>query len=713
MSTMDPTAPATVTTATAPIEEPQSNGSAAAVEQDAAPSEAPTALEEFAETDLEVVAPAVPNADPTLDGDLDESALIGLGVEAPPAPAAVAKRLVRGRYRSTGANVRVELRVDIDGPRAMKRVSADYYSVSGGTVTYVASMRLDAPTIAVTPTMVTIKGTGIYSASVTAPKVKITIPRVPKTSPPAAATLRHYTPSGAPAATFVCPFVSARFRQVLLEEDYQKGVTPFVSYDTGSLPSGGPGRVLDIRRAYAEAGIDMQATGMTNEVNAGSAGASWSDAELHAAMQAHFSRWVNRPQWAVWLLHARLHDLGTGLLGIMFDQQGRQRQGAAVFYEGLAGSTPDALRLQLYTCVHELGHCFNLLHSWQKGLATPPAPNRPGSLSWMNYPWRFPTGPADFFARFPFHFDDLEVIHLRHAFRDDVIMGGSPFAVGSALDASGWSDPEADESGLRLRLAAPRAFPYGAPVSVDLELYGTTEAGREVPVTIGPRPGLVDIAIRKPGGQMVVFDPLLHHCRRGDTVTLRAGDEPVRDSAFIHYGADGFVFDQPGIYRLRARYGAPDGSLVLSNTFDVLVQGPASAADNQVAELIFGDEQGALLSLVGSDALERGNEALQEIIERHPDHPVAAYARIVRGTNLAREFKRVEPDGSVTVRSPQPEEAMRLLDGVIEVDALRGVEPPAAAVRLTELGTKPEIPSYVDAFVRARKQEIAHEVAQA
>jgi hypothetical protein len=334
----------------------------------------------------------------------------------------------------------------------------------------------------------------------------------------------------------------------------------------------------------------------------------------------------------------------------------------------------------------------------------------------MNYPWNFPTGPADFFNQFPFAFDKLELVHIRHAFRDAVIMGGNPFATGAGLDRdAGWSDPEADESGLRLEISAPRAFPYGAPVSVDIALHGTTERGRMVPVTLGPRPGIVDIAIRKPGGQTLVFDPLLHHCRRGETRIVRAGDEPVRDSAFIHYGTDGFAFDQPGMYRLRARYGAADGSLVLSNVLDILVHSPVSADDNAVAELIFGDEQGALLSLMGSDdpRLARGNDALQEIIERYPDHQVAACARVVRGTNLAREFKLVDASGEVSVRAPQTKEAVKLLDGVIEVDALRRAEEPAAmALQLTEMGTKPEIPSTVDVFLRARKAEIATEVAE-
>jgi hypothetical protein len=722
MSDVDPTAQAQGL-GSATLDEPPSNGHGE-IELSAPPRE----VSEPSDVAEEAEAIAVEVADePTAAGDLDDSALIGLGVRAAAPLPQIAKRRVRGRYRSVGTGFQVELRVDVDGPRPMKRVSADYYSVSGGTTTYFGSMRVDVAAVTIGPALVTITGTGRYTFAAGAPKVKVTIPRVAVFNNPAAATLRHFTTGGAPAAVYVCRFQSVGLRSVLLEEDVQQGVTRFPSYNTGSLPSGGPARTLSTVSAYAEAGVQMLSTGMSNTVATADAGAnaSWSDAELHAAMQKHFSKWQDLPQWAVWLLHARLHDIGPNLYGIMFDQQGRQRQGCAVFYESLAGTSADRLRLQLYTCVHELGHCFNLLHSWQKSFADPPVPNRPASPSWMNYPWNFPGGPAAFWAAFAFQFDDPEVIHIRHAFRDDVIMGGNPFTVGSALENDpGWRDPEVDDSGLRLELSAPRAMPYGVPVAVDLALRVTSERARQVPPILGPRPGLVDIAIRTPGGRAIVFEPLLQHCLGGEeTVTLRAGDEPVRDSAFIHYGKGGFTFDQPGMYRLRARYAAPDGSLVVSDVVELLVQAPVSQADNEVAELIFGDEQGTLLSLVGSDApeLQRGNDALQEIVDRHGKHPAAAVARVVLGTNAAREFKHVEVDGSVSVREPQPEEAASLLGATLQVDALREAASGAedemearslAAAELPLIGTKKAVPSYVDAYLRSRRHEIVTEVVE-
>jgi hypothetical protein len=75
------------------------------------------------------------------------------------------------------------------------------------------------------------------------------------------------------------------------------------------------------------------------------------------------------------------------------------------------------------------------------------------------------------------------------------------------------------------------------------------------------------------------------------------------------------------------------------------VRYPATPEDNDVAELMIGEEQGQLLALRGSDdeTLRGGNKALDEVIEKHAEHPLATYARYVKGVNAARTFKTIEP----------------------------------------------------------------------
>ncbi|HET7234795.1 MAG TPA: hypothetical protein VFJ16_32575, partial [Longimicrobium sp.] len=593
----------------------------------------------------------------------------GAAALAPPVvpPPPVAVRLVSGLYRSAGAQ-QLELRVDVDGRRPTGRVSGDFFHLSGATLDYTGSFVVHTPTISVRPNSVTVEGTGAFSTPVVSRRVRVTIPRTPVFAPPGAATVQFLSATGGVGATYVCAYQKPFFRSVQIEEDRVPGVTPFASYNTGSLASPPPPRSLSVMAAYAEAGIEMLPAGVRNVVPMAGVGASWSDAELHAAMVANFSLWKNVAQWKVWLFTAWLHDLGPGLLGIMFDQQGPQRQGCAVFHAGMAGTSPDRQRTQLYTCVHELGHCFNLYHSWQKQFMQPPQPSRPNSMSWMNYPWRFPGGEATFWSGFPFQFDDPELVHLRHGFRRSVIMGGDPFGAGAALEAGElFEHPLQDDSGLALELRGRGTFMLGEPVRAEIKLSALDLRGKTVNANLHPDFGFVQVGVRHPSGRVLLFRPMLEHCVIPATTELSPARPAVYESVNLAYGRDGLYFDAPGVYQLRAVYHAPDGSRVVSNTLPVRVRSPLSTADDEVAGLMLGEEQGALLYLHGSDSpsLRGGNDALQEVIERHGSHPLAVYARLARGANAARQFKHIGDDGRVHARQPDHPAAISDLETAV------------------------------------------------
>jgi hypothetical protein len=330
----------------------------------------------------------------------------------------------------------------------------------------------------------------------------------------------------------------------------------------------------------------------------------------------------------------------------------------------------------------------------------------------MNYPNRFPGGPRAYWSRFAFEFDDVEIVHLRHAFRDNVIMGGSPFGSSSAPRAERW-DVEPQDAGLRLKLLAPKALAQGFPVTVGLELSTRARADRVVPRVLGPRPSTVDIAIRDPAGNEFPFVPLLHHCRREQPVSLRPGGPPLRDYAFIHYGKYGFVFDDPGLYWVRARYTAADGSLVLSDEVSIRVTAPASPVEGAVAKLVVGNHQvGKLMSLMGSGArdLEDGNDTLRTIIGRYPTHPMADIARVILGANLARGFRLLAPDGSVSRRrAPDIEGAASLVRSVVEVGPLpraRDARATDGAGPSAELRVRRHVAPAVRAFVNSRRNDV-------
>lgn len=596
-------------------------------------------------------------------------------IHVPIQPVFTRKNTVSGRYRSGEMSFQLELRVDVDGSRPLNCVSGDFYQVTGSTISYFGSFTVNSISLVVTPSQVTIQGQGNFTFNASCPVIKVTIPRTRLFSERAPATVTWFSTTGAPGATYICPFNSIFFRTIQYEQDSVSDVTTpvFVSYDCGLLPSGGPTRILSVQAAYAEAGIEMQVSGIWNVIPADSgADVRWSDSELHAAMVKQFSIWEDTPQWKVWLLAAQLHEEGPGLYGIMFDQEGKQRQGCAVFHHGIGGITPDKLRLQLYTYVHELGHCFNMLHSWQKKFSQPPSPNRPDAKSWMNYPWKYPGGPDAFWSAFAFQFDDLELAHLRHAFRNNIIMGGNDFIIGSAVeDPEAFSKPLVDNSGLKLELR-PRnkvdRFLLGEPVVVEIKLSTTDLRGVKVHSNLHPKQGFVQVAIQNPGGKVMVYEPLIEQCIAPDIMTLTADKPSIYESAFISYGKGGFYFNQPGLYKLRAMYYSLDGSLVVSDTLNIRVQSPHNSTDEEVADLFLGKEQGALLYLLGSDSklLKNGNIAFEKVINEYDEHELAVYAKLVKGFNDGRAFKSITNKKELTVRPPMYDKAIAELSDVVD-----------------------------------------------
>lgn len=626
-------------------------------------------LEDVAEIEsYEADSLATPSVTPGLEEAYDPGAASGEAGAAASIRSGIRMRTVSGRYRSPRQSWQLELRVDMDGYWPMRRISGDFFQITGSTVSYYGSFMVDAVSMDLSTKWVILTGEARTTWKTSYNRVRLTIPRRPIHLPAAPASVKWLTAGGKSGSHYTCQFESRYFRTLELEEDREEEVTPFLSYDTGSLASGGPARSLSIVGAYAEAGIEVRTAGAPNLVPT-APGSTWSNAELHHAMVSHFSLWKDLPQWKVWLLHGWRHDSPT-TAGIMFDQEGQQRQGAAAFYHRIAGDSPEALRLQLYVCVHELGHCFNLLHAFQKQYSNPPSPYRPEALSWMNYPQYYPDGPSAYWNGFPFAFDELEVIHLRHASRNDIIMGGNPFGIGASLeDPAAFVDLVEDNSGLRLELESPPSFAYGEPVVVEVKLYLDGQRRRQIHQELHPKFGFVQIAVQKPSGELDVYKPLMEHCVTLDAATLDENTPSMYESAYIGYDKErGHLFDQPGQYRLRAIYYGLDGSIILSKILPLRVRPPVSAEDEKVAELLLGEEQGTLLFLLGSDSdyLKSGNEALSQVLAEHPDHRLAVYARLVKGMNAAREFKVLTPDSQVRVREPVPAEAVSQLSAVVE-----------------------------------------------
>ncbi|GLF99598.1 hypothetical protein [Streptomyces yaizuensis] len=606
---------------------------------------------------------------------------------------AVPREAFSGRYEWRSATTKLVLRVDLEGPTTSRMISGDIFSLGGGGSRYENSFRCTPTTVQVSPGSVVADAATVEfdDPSTPATTLSLLIDRKPLSGalPSAIWDLNRadWTQTLSGNGHRRSPYL----RTIDHEVDSVTGTAAFESYDTAraATPPGYRNRVLTVPAAFAEAGLELRAAGVRNTVDTSGSGTDlrWSTAELHAAMVANFSQHADSPQWKLWTLVAtRYAETRFGFLtyGIMFDTIGPSRQGVAVFNDALQLDGALGNRVDLHTHVHELGHAFNLMHSWDKNAAWPPAPLGPrwgyGDLSWMNYPYYYEgpngdTGENAYWADFPFRFSESELRHLRHGFLPYVIPGYARWSLGGASqvpDPGLFIPPATDESGLRLELTGRTAFEYGEPVVAELRL---TRSGTRDQVTVSPllhpHDGHVVLRIQDPYGNARIYRPLARTCHgHGDdapTTVLDHTTPALYESAYIGSGGDGLYFAEPGLYRVTAAYQAPDGSRTVSAPTAFRVRAPLDRTDQHVGELLIGDEQGTLLTLLGSDAptLTSGNDALQEVVERYGDHPLATYARLARGANAGRHFQTLT-DSGLTVRPPDIADSVRQLTAAVD-----------------------------------------------
>jgi hypothetical protein len=584
-----------------------------------------------------------------------------------------------GRFTGTSGGLRLDLRVDFQGPLPV--VSGDLFVVSattGATTGYSNSFVLEGSQA--TPVLpAVVSGTARFAYATATPKVSLSVDGL---APGSTATLTLSSADGTTTRSFSCAYASRFLRTIDWEVDTMAGTVPFGQYATTEhpRPPGLAKRILTVPTAYADANIELRAL-PAGQVPVSDAGTDllWSDAELHAAMLKHFSGYSETQQWKLWTFVATAYA-ESGVLGTMFDQVGLQRQGMAVFHSEQVSGGRAGTRRELRTYVHEMGHALNLLHSWDKGLAEPPQPTGVrgglGDLSWMNYDWKYQgpvaSGDTAYWAEFGYRFTEAELRHLRHGFYYALVPGGNYFGGGAADRAAGSLPPDllrSDGTGLRLELTGRTAFAYGEPVvaEVKLSLDGTRPEVEVFP-QLSPKGENLTILITDPAGAVRPFRPISRTCGDpGRRVTLGPDTPALYDSAYLGYGANGLTFERPGTYRLRAVHQAPDGSRVVSAETAVRVRHPLTAADEQAGELLMGDQQGTLLALLGSDStyLRAGNDALEELLARHGDHPLALYARMAKGTNAGRHFLTLGEKG-IGVRTADTATAVEELGTVVD-----------------------------------------------
>jgi len=480
---------------------------------------------------------------------------------------------------------------------------------------------------------------------------------------------------------------SPHFRTVNFEFDFQAGEVADTAVDTGAHPNHPeslPGETLSIADIYERAGCRVT-TNVGTPVPA-PPGTTWSDMELHDAMQIHWSRFANEAQWAVWILYASLHESGPNLGGVMFDDIGpNQRQGTALFVDSFVAEPPAGDpspaawvdRMRFWTAVHELGHAFNLAHSWQKSLGTPwlPLANEPEARSFMNYPYSVEGGQAAFFRDFEYRFSDQELFFVRHAPERFVEMGNAAW-----FDEHGFEqEPAAAEPTLRLELRVNRAQPryeFLEPVWLELKLTNLGGEPRTLEADVLDADSLT-VVLRKDGRAARRLVPFRQKCVAPPAAPLLPG-ESLYGTVLASAGLNGWDVAEPGTYVIQAAAHVR-GEDVISAPFTLEIAPPRSREEESAAGDLFTQDAARVLLFNGTRFLERGNRVLEDVVDRFSGRRIALHARVALGSPLTLDYKRVVPtDGGrgvdLRVTPARPHEAARVLEPALVERAATAAE---------------------------------------
>lgn len=420
---------------------------------------------------------------------------------------------------------------------------------------------------------------------------------------------------------------------------------------------------LSLETVYRRAGFNVTKSGGDGVVPIADAGVNttWSDAEMHDAMQAYWSRFDNKAQWSMWVLFARQHDQGNGLGGIMFDDIGpNHRQGTAIFSDSFISQAPAGdvnpnawvARMRFWTTAHEMGHAFNLAHSWQKSLGAPyGSPWLPGLLdepearSFMNYPYNVVGGETSFFSDFEYRFSDNELVFMRHAPARFVQMGNADW-----FDNHGFEQAIQDQSSsFRLELRTNRTnsvFEFLEMINLELKL--TNISGQTCVVSSSALSEYENMAliIKRDSMPARQWIPFAHYCSDNHVTAIDSG-QSIYDALLLSAGKNGWDIAEPGNYTVQAMLTI-NNEVIVSNSLRIRVASPQSQAEEICAQDLFTKEVGQVLTYGGSQFLAKANHALEEVIVRLPHSNAARHAQISLALPKLRNFKSL----NITTDSP-------------------------------------------------------------
>jgi hypothetical protein len=383
----------------------------------------------------------------------------------------------------------------------------------------------------------------------------------------------------------------------------------------------------------------------TNVVEA--SGASWSNAEMHAAMLARRAATDLDAEWRYHVLAVK--NIDETPRGIMYDNGGTDsnnvpREGIGIASHWIIDpgwGTVSGLRFgtapapYFRTAVHEIGHAMGMFHNTADfgfmctsdviAAGATPANPFPGNISWA------------------YHADNMK--QLRH-YPDPFVRPGS-VAFGGASNATPPitpTDMEMEVEGLRLEVTPLLGeVPLGAPVRVNYRLVNDGSQPINVPKDLTLFGEAVSGGVADPSGTVRTFSALVRCVDAHEFTTLAPG-ESAAESVTLMRGAEGALFRQPGLHDVTVEVQwEEEGGVVATvrGSTSVMITPLLNEAHAAAAHRVLATPDAHLVLAIGGDHLTDGIEAVQQALASPVLRPHFA---VVEAKRVGRRFGKRKAD---------------------------------------------------------------------